>query len=224
MAGEESWNDQGAMSVQGCSVFSPHGPLVELPSGKLAQTFYGDDGAGNYKLWVSFSGDDGVTWGNEVLIYSGASSRTETACAYVEGVADGSSLLVCVERGNAGHQFYSDDGGATWNDLGAMSVQGADGTRVSPWLLLYRGWLIWFYNDRGLKTFRYRVGRARQVARDFRCWGPPVDVYTSTVAVVSNMNGPVLCRYGGQLYPMFADGSERVDEKCNVYRRVPGEG
>ena len=66
----QTFSDIGApLPTNGCWGFSPYGPLVELPSGRLLQTFYGCDDT--HKVWVSESVDDGLTWTYKADIYNG---------------------------------------------------------------------------------------------------------------------------------------------------------
>ena len=169
----QTFNDIGApLPTNGCSVFSPYGPMIELPSGRLLQTFYGGDSA-NYKVWVSESVDDGRTWTYKADIYRGLLQMNETSLAWISGSDDASSALVAVSRNDGGaglFQSLSTDGGSTWTSQG--SIPDGDTLDLSPWL--YRtsgGMLVLAWHERTAFTFPIRVAPASAVAAGPGNWG-----------------------------------------------------
>ena len=103
----QTFSDIGAaLPTNGCPTFSPYGPMVELPSGRLLQTFYGG-GSASHKVWVSESVDDGLTWTYKADIYRGPLRVNETSVAWISGSDDASSTLVAVSRNDGGAGLFS---------------------------------------------------------------------------------------------------------------------
>jgi len=208
----DTFTDIGtAMSDRSQTVFSPYGPLVELPSGKLMQTFYGNDGT-NYLIWVSFSDDDGATWGNEVNISSSAALfHTECAAAYVSGATDGAAKIILVARFNNSFmaQYSSSNGGATWASDGLIPFSQGSGTDTQPWLYKYGDHIILVYADRTDKQIKFSARRIDSTITDVSAWQAPVplvpmDGNTTTIA---EFGSPAVIEYGGQLEYLYNDGS-----------------
>jgi hypothetical protein len=190
----QTFSDIGApLPTNGCSAFSPYGPMVELPSGRLLQTFYGDVGT-TYKAWVSESVDDGLTWAHKADIYSGALRVNETSLTWISGSDDATSTLVAVSRNDGGYgllQFVSRDGGSTWTSQGL--IPGGVGTDVSPWLhRLSDGTLVNAWHERSWFTFRIRMALADEVAASPSNWGPPQVTYQAVTQVVGDSGYPAL--------------------------------
>jgi len=149
-----TWADAALTSGLTLASYSPYGPLTQLPSGKLVQTFY-EFGGGSYKVFTLASTDDGLTWGDRVDIYSGATAYTETSAVWISGATDGASTLLAFARvtasGGSIRQFKSTDGGASWSDMG--NVPGTNFTSVNGVMayprLLPTGTLLLLVTDRG---------------------------------------------------------------------------
>ena len=134
------------------AIYSPYGGLVELPSGRLLQSFYGWTGT-TYRVWTLASDDDGLTWGNETTIVQSSASTyrpTEISIAYIDGTTDATARLIAVARNNSGtmHQYKSLNGGAAWQDMGTISIATAGANDVSPWLFVDDGMLNMLWLDR----------------------------------------------------------------------------
>lgn len=118
--------------IAGSSV-SPHGPLIELETGKLIQSFYGGKDGIAYD-WTLESTDSGITWGNPVLICQGT-ALYEPSIAYL-----GEGKLIAGIRNDVGASnkdmiiYNSDDYGATWDSIGKCLFNGFDLPGVSPLL------------------------------------------------------------------------------------------
>ena len=191
----QTFNDIGApLPTNGVSDFSPYGPMVELPSGRLLQTFYGGTAGMANKVWISESVDDGLTWTYKADIYSGPLRVNETSAAWVSGADDAHSTLVAVSRNEGGFgllQFVSRDGGSTWTSQGL--IPGANRTDVSPWLyLLSDGTLINAWHERSWFTFNIRMGMGGDVAASPSNWGPPRGTYQAATQTVGDSGYPAL--------------------------------
>ena len=212
----QTFEDIGApLPTNGCGGgFSPYGPMVELPSGRLLQTFYGGLG-GTHKVWVSESVDDGLTWTFKANIYIGPLWVNETSAAWVSGSDDATSTLVAVSRNEAGAgllQFVSRDGGSTWTSQGL--IPGGNRTEVSPWLYrLSDGTLVNAWHERNWFTFNIRMGLADDVAASPANWGPARGTYQAATRVV-----------GDSGYPALLSATGWDDDLIQVmYDTVPGE-
>ena len=190
----QTFNDIGApLPTNGCWGFSPYGPLVELPSGRLLQTFYGGDGTRN-KAWVSESVDDGLTWTYKADIYNGPLRVNETSAVWIGGYDDATSTLVAVSRNDNGSgllQFVSHDGGSTWTNQGL--IPGGNRTDLSPWLYrLSDGTLVNAWHERSWFSFSIRMGPASDVAASPSNWGPVHGTYQAGTRVVGDSGYPAL--------------------------------
>lgn len=209
----ETFSDIGTpMPTNGCRGFSPYGPLVELPSGRLLQTFYGCDGP--YKVWVSESVDDGLTWTHKSDIYIGAPFVSETSAVWISGSDDSTSTLVAIarnERGTGLLQFVSRDGGNTWASQGV--IPGGHLTDISPWLLrLSDGTIVNAWHERSWFGFNVRTGRAEEVAASPSNWGPALGTYRAITQVI-----------GDSGYPALLSATGMDDDLIQViYDRAPG--
>ena len=190
----ETFIDTGApLPTNGCPTFSPYGPMIELPSGRLLQTFYGF-GSANYKVWVSESVDDGRTWTYKADIYRGPLQMNETSLAWISGSDDASSALVAVSRNDGGaglFQFLSTDGGSTWTSQGL--IPDGDTLDLSPWL--YRtsgGTLVLAWHERTGFTFPIRVAAASAVAAGPANWGAKQVTYRAVTNVMGASGYPAL--------------------------------
>lgn len=209
----QSFTDIGApLPTNGCWGFSPYGPLVEMPSGRLLQTFYGCDDI--YKVWVSESVDDGLTWTHKADIYRGPLRVNETSLVWISGADDATSTLMAVARNESGGgllQFVSRDGGDTWTNQGL--IPGGHLTDVSPWLhRLSDGTIVNAWHERSWFGFNIRIGRAEDVAASPANWGPALSTYRATTQIVGDSGYPAL---------LSATGSD--DDLIQViYDRAPG--
>jgi hypothetical protein len=190
----QTFDDIGTpLPTNGCSLFLPYGPILELPSGRLLQTFYGQIGT-TKKVWVSESIDDGLTWTYKADIYNGVLQVNETSLAWISGSDDETSNLVAVSRNDGGSgllQFVSTDGGDTWTSQGL--IPGGAGTDVSPWLYrLSDGTLVNAWHERSWFTFRIRMALASEVAESPSNWGPMQVTYQAATRVVGDSGYPAL--------------------------------
>jgi Concanavalin A-like lectin/glucanases superfamily len=189
----QTFSDIGApLPTNGCREFSPYGPMIELPSGRLLQTFYGS--GRTFKAWISESVDDGLTWTYKTDIYNGPLQVNETSLAWISGADDATSTLVAVSRNDGGAgllQFVSRDGGSTWTSQGL--IPGGAGTDVSPWLhRLSDGTLVNAWHERSWFTFRIRTAPADEVAASPSHWGPTQVTYHAVTRVVGDSGYPAL--------------------------------
>jgi hypothetical protein len=190
----QTFTDIGALPTNGCSDgFSPYGPLVELPSGRLLQTFYGGVGK-THRVWVSESVDDGLTWKHKGDIYSGPLRVNETSAVWISGSDDATSTLVAVSRNEGGAgllQFVSRDGGSTWTSQGL--IPGGNRSDVTPWLhRLSDGTVVNAWHERSWFTFNIRTGLADEVAASPSNWGPVQGTYRAVSQVVGDSGYPAL--------------------------------
>ena len=210
----QTFEDIGAaLPTNGTWGFSPYGPLVELPSGRLLQTFYGGDGITN-KVWVSESDDDGLTWTYKANIYAGPLRVNETSAAWVSGADDATSTLIAISRNDLGSgllQFVSRDGGNTWTNQGL--IPGGNRTDVSPWLYkLSDGTLVNAWHEREWFAFSIRMGPAGDVAMSPSNWGRVHPTYQATAKV-----------FGDSGYPSVLSATGFDDDLIQVlYDSVPG--
>jgi hypothetical protein len=167
--------------------------LVELPSGRLLQTFYGVLCPTN-KVWISESVDDGLTWTQKADIYSGPLRVNETSAAWVSGSDDATSTLVAISRNENGAgllQFVSRDGGSTWTNQGV--IPGGNRTDITPWLhKLSDGTLVNAWHERSWFSFNIRVAPAGDVAASPSNWGPVHGTYRAITQVPGDSGYPAL--------------------------------
>lgn len=134
-----SYSTISISEINGCTDYSPYGPLVILPSGKILQTIYGSVGSVS-KVWTVSSTDGGLTWGTAVNVVTGNITDnfvTEGAFLSMENSsADGTTKLVGIIRREEQKpiQVRSEDGGATWVNDGEVVF--ATPKDVSPWVVL----------------------------------------------------------------------------------------
>jgi hypothetical protein len=210
----QTFEDIGVpLPTNGTLGFSPYGPLVELPSGRLLQTFYGGHGGTN-KVWVSESVDDGLTWTYKADISNGPLRVNETSAAWVSGADDATSTLIAISRHDFGSgllQFVSRDGGNTWTNQGL--IPGGNRTDVSPWLYkLSDGTLINAWHEREWFSFAIRMGPAGDVAMSPANWGRVHGTYQATARV-----------FGDSGYPSVLSTTGFDDDLIQVmYDSVPG--
>lgn len=217
-----TFTDMGSLSsFATLARFTPYGPLVELPSGKLLQSFYEHNGAGRWKVFTLASEDDGATWGDRVTINDSLTSGvkgSETAIIYVSGASDATAKLLCVTRQPTDsspsdtylRQYSSGDGGTTWADEGNITVSG-NNRNVSPWLKLVDGDAVLVYANRTTEQLMITRVDAATVLEDPSQWPTPEVAY---VAVEGGLNGedfgyPSILTLDGQdknLAAVFYDG------------------
>jgi BNR repeat protein/concanavalin A-like lectin/glucanase superfamily protein len=197
--GETFRDINGDLPANGCSAFSPYGQTIQLPSGRLLQSFYGVC-RGTMKAWVDESVDDGLTWTYKADIYNGPLTVNETTLAWISGVDDETSTLLAVSRNDGGAgllQFVSTDGGATWTGQGLIP----DGNTldVSPWLYrLADGDLLIAWHERSGFTFPIRVGQGSDVAASPTRWGPKRVAYRAATNVIGASGYPAVLSVTGR--------------------------
>ena len=210
----ETFTDVGVpLPTNDCWGFSPYGPIVELPSGRLLQTFYGGNSAVN-KIWVSESVDDGLTWTYKADIYAGPLRINETSAIWISGANDETSTVMAISRNENGGgllQFVSRDGGNTWTNQGL--IPGGNRTDVTPWLYkLSDGTLINAWHERSWFTFNIRMGQATDVAASPGNWGRVYGTYKAATQV-----------YGDSGYPALLSATGWDDDLIQVfYDKPPG--
>lgn len=199
-----TFNDIGEI-VMDDDVPQSYGQLIELPSGKLIKNFHGHNGT--YRVFVQFSEDDGLTWGDEVSVYSGATRYVEGAMAKISGTTDANTQLVIVIRNIGGvlHQFSSTDGGQTWADDGNLLFSSGENTDVSPWLHVKAGVAYLVYGDRTAGAIRYMQAIAANVPGNVSAWNMPITVYEQQALDIRNFGYPCIVEYGDDLHVMFYD-------------------
>jgi hypothetical protein len=212
--GGDSWSNLGTIGVGSLDWYAPFGPIIELPSGKLMQAFYGgDDPITFYRIWVQFSSNDGQTWGSEVEVVSSATENQEPYPVYIDGDTDGTSRLIMFTRG-AGTVFTSDDGGATWTDAGEIdaTATGYDDDD-SPSCAKVGNYLVFMNCHRQAvpnMEVRYSVGLADETFNEPINWTSFTSIYESSVTTVAHFGQAQLLYFNGKLYGLFYDASEYV--------------
>lgn len=198
----------GEISTGSLISYSPYGPLVVLPSGRLMQTFYGTDGRVD-RIYTSFSNDDGRTWSPIAPIDLSPPFRAnEAAAVYLDGRTDGTSRLLMIARadGYVGWkrwyglvQYSSTDGGRTWRRQGVISVTKSRLESV-PWLAtLTGGRVAMVWADRGTLTLKRSITRFND-ALAMR-WNAGAVMYRSKVPAsrypnVGDFGYPSVASYG----------------------------
>ncbi|MHB8510982.1 MAG: sialidase family protein [Actinomycetota bacterium] len=171
--------------------FSPYGPLLVFPSGRLMQLFYGNNGY-EYRLRALFSDDDGLTWQHESVIDRQSYERpTEATGFIIPGTRDSNSKIVVVSRTEPGPnprargglcEYVSSNGGTTWKRLGFLNV-GTSPSDISPWLAQLqnnRVALVWA--DRASMTIQVSISDQSAIAANELAWRQPYTLYTSRLA------------------------------------------
>lgn len=183
--------------TNGCTAYSPYGPITTLPSGKLLQTFYGDDGSTS-KVWTAESTDGGATWGNVVDVVTGDLSTnhvTEAAMCLTGGSTDNTAQLIMVIRRNNDQkpiQMHSTDGGATWTNDGAPSWAGIKDH--SPWVFARGGGFFeYLYVDRVEFTLNIVEGSFSGVTSSTDNYSQPRVIYKSNIV---RKGGSTLADFG----------------------------
>jgi len=109
----------------------PYGPMIRIGGDSLLISWYGITAGGN-EVYVIKSGDDGATWGSNILVSNDyATQRDESSFTYIGG-----STIIGLLRGETTtyKQVKSTDNGNTWTDQGNVSF-GTSGT--PPWTRSY---------------------------------------------------------------------------------------
>lgn len=182
------------------SGFSPYGPLVVLPSGKLMQTVYGrgvENGRTYYRIRAFFSTDDGRTWPEERVVWKTYTEMpNETAAIWVDGATDSASRLMAFassarrlndEWVHYVMQIVSTDGGKTWRRLGWVS--GISDRGMVPWAAnLGGGRLALVTVDRREYTINVAMAWSRTVFGQPSWWPRGRAVYQSTFMSTERVN------------------------------------
>lgn len=199
---------EGVIGTGSLVSYSPYGPLVVLPSGRLMQTFYGTDGRVD-RVYTSFSGDDGRTWSPIAPIDLWPSFRAnEAAAVYLDGDSDDRARLLMVARADGwsrGRHWYglvqysSGDGGRTWKRHGVIPVT-RSGRESVPWVAtLTGGRIAMVWADRGTLTLKRSIVRFND-ALSMR-WRSGSVIYRSKVPYsphpnVGDFGYPSIAAYG----------------------------
>lgn len=207
-----SWVDLRAARIDGDQIiettiptgsdsgFSPYGPLVVLPSGKLMQTVYGrgvEDGRTYYRVRAFFSTDDGRTWPEERVIWkTDTEMPNETAAIFVDGTTDAGSRLMAFASSarrlndqwvHYVMQIVSTDGGRTWRRLGWVS--GISDRGMVPWAAnIGGGRLALVTVDRRDYTINVAMAGGRTVFDKPAWWPRGRAIYRSTFMTTERVN------------------------------------
>ncbi|GAC1424066.1 MAG: hypothetical protein NVSMB57_16410 [Actinomycetota bacterium] len=169
--------------------FSPYGPLITLPSGKMLQTFYGVSSNWTWRV-RTMSATDSSRWEEESTIYQGKERITEAAGAFVGGATDETARLIVVARSERTYggrvqgrliEFTSSNGGATWRRVGVIAHTSSH-HNVIPWLTRLRGnrvALVWA--DRGSLTMKVSIASSSAVFDRPSAWPHPKEIYRSNL-------------------------------------------
>lgn len=206
-----TFTDEGTIVCPDTGGKGSYGQLVELPSGKLVKNFHGHNGV--YRVFVQFSSDDGQTWGDEVVVYSGAALYVEGAMEMVSGTTDANSNLVIIVRNRGGvlHQFSSTDGGQSWTDDGDLPYSTGVDTDSAPWLYKLKESLILAFGDRAAGRMTCMLATATDVPGNVAAWSNKYPIYTQQAAAAENFGYPSMIKHGGYLQMFFYDAVGAVD-------------
>lgn len=215
----------GSIPIGRLKAFSPYGPLVALPSGRLMQTFYGDDGR-TWRIYISFSNDDGRTWdGLTPIDVTPPFRATEAAAVYLDGPTDATARIVLVARAREleGHrrfhglvQYTSPDGGRSWRREGLIESTKSRYESI-PWIARLdheRLALVWA--DRGTLSIKVSVTAYGDALA--RRWRAPRTIYRSRVPAAPK---PDLGDFG---YPSIASYGPGDERKAVVFNDVDVAG
>lgn len=210
-----NWTDMGTIDIGSDTTFAPYGAMIALPSGKLMQTFYGNDGT-NHRLFVQFSTDDGETWAGEVEIENDTVIEATEGCAvHLTGVTDGTAVLLVVTRDNNGvlRQYKSTNGGATWASQGVLPFSIGVGRDVSPWLFRTGDTVYLAYMDRTRNKMMLAWGDKDLVDDSVNNWIGPHIVFSSLAPVpeAGHSGYPSMFLVAGSLVMIFYDGTNTSD-------------
>lgn len=216
---------EGVIATGSLVSYSPYGPLVVLPSGRLMQTFYGTDGRVD-RIYTAFSGDDGRTWSPLQPIDLRPSFRAnEAAAVYLDGRTDDRARLLMVARADGWQQgrhwyglvqYASGDGGQTWKRQGLIAVT-RSGRESVPWLASLTGGrvaLVWA--DRTTLTLKRSITRFGD-ALAMR-WRPGIVMYRSKVPLSPHPN------VGDFGYPSIAAYGPADTQRVIVFNDVNPDG
>ncbi|MGH8526205.1 MAG: sialidase family protein, partial [Gammaproteobacteria bacterium] len=165
--------------------FSPHGPLLSLPNGRLIQTVYGDDGL-SFRVWLLVSDDDGISWSEGPTVVASDWLRVTEAAAVVANTQGPRSTLLLVARTEPLDptlrrgglvQYVSRDDGATWEFQGNVTESASD---LSPWLVQWGDRVILAFASRGpmsIVAYEATIDQALLLQ-----WGPAATIYRSRLA------------------------------------------
>jgi len=202
--------------------FSPYGPIVILPSGRLLQTFYGTDAANVTRIYTSLSNDDGRTWSPITPIEVSPPFRAnEAAAVYLDGSSDARARLLMVARADGWSngrrwfglvQYSSSDGGRSWRRHGLISITRSARESI-PWLAtLGGGRVAMVWADRGTLTLKRSVTRSSE-ALAMR-WAEGQVVYRSRVP---DAPSPDIGDFG---YPSIASYGPQDSRKAIVFNDI----
>ncbi|MHB8512615.1 MAG: sialidase family protein [Actinomycetota bacterium] len=185
-----TWSTYTLLPTEGDSIFSPYGPLVVLPSGRLLQTTYGTN-LRTHSIRVYASDDDGMNW----RFFSNVTTTrletpTEASALFVGGTNNSNAhILVIARTASPGYlaggltQYESIDGGRTWIRRGRVfrSVHVGD---VAPWMVRRAdGTIVLVWTDRtDCMCIRQADGNLQRVWRHPERWPSSTNIYTSRLA------------------------------------------
>lgn len=206
--------------------FSPYGPLVILPSGRLMQTFYGTDGHGVTRIYISFSGDDGLTWSPITTIDAAPPFRAnEAAAVYLDGGSDATARLIMVARADGFTrgkrwvglvQYLSTNGGRSWRRQGLIPSTRSSRESI-PWVAtLTGGRVAMVWADRGTMTLKRSITRFDDAAA--MRWASAQIIYRSRVP---DSPHPDIGDFG---YPSIASYGPDDSRKALVFNDINPAG
>ncbi|MHB8512612.1 MAG: exo-alpha-sialidase [Actinomycetota bacterium] len=206
-----TWSPYEAIPLGADYKFSPYGPLVVLPSGRLLQTVYGTSDAG-HDIQLLASDDDGQSWRVfSTVVRTSLQTPTEAACVLIDGTSDANARLLLIARTatyqgatDGLRQYESSDGGATWIARGRINDSSNIGD-VSPWLV-HRpdGNVVLVWADRSTC-----VCLKEAVTSPENIWGQPQNWPASIDFYSSRLNAKTHTNPGNFGYPSIVD-SEAV--------------
>ncbi|ARS51493.1 sialidase family protein [Kushneria konosiri] len=128
-----TWVERQRIPLDGFEYKFIWGKLVMF-EGRAAITAYCKDLSGNYQLKLIVSDDNGDSWQEGPVIYSGSNYYNETTVQYLGG---GQAVAISRVAGGSGGNlrvWRSTNSGVTWSDSGYLSSPDGDSTHtlVSP--------------------------------------------------------------------------------------------
>lgn len=195
--GGKNWILGEAINDSIGKLLSAYGPLVELPSGRIMQTFYSTDTTHSAiiewrRVSVMFSDNNGDSWINPSTVYSSPTEiPTEASAIFIDGDHDSTSRILLVTRTRDKlKQFISEDGGKNWIYSGEIPNTYGKGKEVSPWLLkIDEDNIVLCWADRKTFSIKTIVANANEVFMNVNKWEGSEVVYNSNYKAYPNLKG-----------------------------------